>query len=127
MESIISILGILLILLLICIICVRFVESVFRNDKYLNFYRILTIAVGLNVMIFAFIIMSYSKIKFVPGPIGPQGNRGKKGPSGFSSMYNVCNNRVLNAGEKKYKILKKENSVAQYPSLVELADDEIVF
>ena len=127
MESIINIMGILLILLLMSVVCLKFVESVFRNDRNLNLYRILTIALGLNVMIFAFIIMSYSKIKFARGSIGPQGNRGKRGPDGYSSMFNVCNNRVLNAGEKKYKILKKENSVAQYPSLVEMDDDEIVF
>ena len=83
--------------------------------------RMFGIAIVLNVMILAFIIMSFKRIHFAQGPVGPKGNRGTKGENGNNAVLNSCSvgDSVLLSGQKKFNIRKREASYARYPAIVD--------
>lgn len=117
-RDVVTIVFVLLMLVFFTTIALKFVDNFFKGSKDKNFYRMVTICLGINIIIFAFLIMTFGKIQHAPGPQGPIGNRGNKGLPGDNNNYNVCNKKVMTAGDKKYKILRKENAVAKVPSLV---------
>ena len=45
--------------------------------------------------------MSFSKIKFSAGDIGPQGNKGERGVEGKNGGLQVCESRYQTIDEKK--------------------------
>lgn len=116
--SVASIVGLMLILIILMIVGLQMVDRIFKGDKDLNFYRMIAIAVGLNLMIFVFLFMTFDKIQFAPGPQGPRGNKGNKGPSGFDKKFNTCSKHIETSEEKKFRILRKENAVAKRPAIV---------
>ena len=115
-----------LFILLLLVMGLKTVDNFFKGDKNRNFYRMIAIAVGINLMILTFLIITFKKVQFAPGPQGPQGNRGDKGFKGNTNNYNICSKQVVTAGDKKFKILKHQNAVAKVPTL-DLEDDNIVF
>jgi len=115
-----------LFILLLLVMGLKTVDNFFKGDKNRNFYRMIAIAVGINLMILTFLIITFKKIQFAPGPTGPRGNRGDKGFRGDTNNYNICSKQIVTAGDKKFKILKHQNAVAKVPSL-DLEDDNIVF
>jgi hypothetical protein len=123
--SVASVVGSMLILIIVLIVGLQMVDRIFRGDKDLNFYRMITIAIGLNLMIFVFLFMTFDKIQFAPGPQGPQGNKGNKGPSGYDKQFNACSKHVETSEDKKFRILRKQNAVAKKPAIVE--DEDIVY
>lgn len=106
-----------LFVLLLIVMGLKMVDNFFKGDKNRNFYRMIAIAVGINIMILVFLIITFKKIQFAPGPTGPQGNRGDKGFRGDTNNYNICSKQMVTAGDKKFKILKQESAVARMPAL----------
>lgn len=82
-------------------------------DKFLitnpnkNMIMITIITIILNIMILTFCIISFSKVKFESGSIGPVGIRGPRGLSGQDAGLKVCGNAYINAGERKMQIKQK--------------------
>ena len=103
------------------LIFIRFLENIFYGSPNINIIRIFGLCIVLNIIILAFIIMSFKRIHFAQGPIGPKGNRGNKGHIGINSTLNSCSvgNSVILSGQKKYNIKKKEASYSRYPAIVD--------
>lgn len=115
-----------LFILLLLVMGLKMVDNFFKGDKNRNFYRMIAIAVGINLMILTFLIITFAKIQFAPGPIGPRGNRGDKGYRGNTNNYNICSKQMVTAGDKKFKVLKQQNAVARVPAL-DLGDDDVSY
>ena len=87
------------------IVGMQFLDKLFAGSKNLQAIRIFAISIILNIIILIFILMSFSKIKFVVGPNGPQGNKGYRGMEGAAGGLVVC---ILNARTaQEQKALKK--------------------
>jgi hypothetical protein len=117
----ITIVIILFVLSLLGMVFIRFLENIYMGSKNLSLIRMFGIAIVLNVMILIFIIMSFKRIYFSQGPVGPKGNRGNKGLHGNNAVLNSCavGDSVLLSGQKKYNIRKREASYARYPAIVD--------
>jgi hypothetical protein len=63
--------------------------------------------------------MSFSKIKFEPGPSGPQGNKGSRGIYGKNGGINMCNKKYQTAEEKK-TFVRANNYLDLKPPILEL-------
>lgn len=89
------------------IVGMQFLDKLFAGSKNLQAIRIFAISIVLNIIILIFIIMSFSKIKFIAGPSGPQGNKGERGGEGTSGGLVVCKPNPRTAREQK--ALKKSD------------------
>lgn len=125
-SSVIGIVGVMIILLLFLVVGIQVIDRMFKSDKDLNFYRLITITIGLNLMIFCFLFLTFDKIQLAPGKQGPIGNKGNKGPSGFDKQFNTCSKYIETSEEKKFKILRKENAVSKRPAIIE-DDSDLAF
>lgn len=83
------------------IIGIQFLDKLFMGSKNLNAIRMFALTLLINIIILLFILMSFSKIKFTPGPLGPQGNKGSRGGSGNNGGINTCKKKYQTAEEKK--------------------------
>jgi hypothetical protein len=93
---------------LIGMVILMYLDKFIGNSPNKNMIMITGVAVILNIMIFTFCVISFSKVKFQLGPQGPPGTRGLRGNPGKEAGLKVCGNAYLNAGENKMSILKKE-------------------
>ena len=89
------------------IVGMQFLDRLFAGSKNLQAIRIFAISIILNIIILIFILMSFSKIKFVVGPAGPQGNKGERGMDGAPGGLIVCKPNARTAQEQK--ALKKSS------------------
>lgn len=85
----------------------QFLDKLFAGSKNLQAIRIFAISITLNIIILIFILMSFSKVKFVVGPHGPQGNKGDRGMEGTPGGLIVCKPNARTAQEQK--ALKKSD------------------
>lgn len=83
------------------IIGIQFLDKLFAGSTNLNAIRMFALAILINIIILLFILMSFSKVKFTQGPIGPQGNKGARGGFGADGGINMCNVKYQTAEEKK--------------------------
>ena len=83
------------------IVGIQLLDRLFMGSKNLNAIRMFAIAILINIIVLLFILMSFSKIKFVPGSQGPQGNKGSRGSYGNDGGINICNKKYQTAEEKK--------------------------
>ena len=117
-SSGIAIIGIMLTFTLLCIIGMMFFEKyilIKKNEKILG--RIILLCILINVLIFVFLVLTFSKIKFNKGPIGPKGIRGRKGRQGYSNGLNQCVTKDKTLGELKYENDKQKQIKIQTPIL----------
>jgi hypothetical protein len=120
-SNTITIVIILFVLALAGLIFIRFLEDIYMGSKNMTLIRMFGIAIIINVMILVFIIITFKRIHFAQGQVGPKGNRGNKGFHGNNSVLNSCNvgDTVLLSGQKKHNIRKRESSYARYPAIVD--------
>jgi hypothetical protein len=93
---------------LICIIFIIFIVIALVIERYLLInqnnkvlIRVIIFAFMLNVAILFFLVMSFSKLKFSPGPPGARGIRGRPGRSGTPSAVNGCKSVPAKLGQLK--------------------------
>jgi len=79
----------------------QFVDKLFAGSKNINGIRIFCFTIIINVIIFVFLLMSFSKVTIAPGQQGPQGNRGDKGYVGKPGGLSLCGNKYQTVEEKK--------------------------
>lgn len=89
------------------IVGMQFLDKLFAGSKNLQAIRIFAISIILNIIILIFILMSFSKIKFIVGPNGPQGNKGDRGMEGTPGGLIICKSNSRTAQEQK--ALKKSD------------------
>tara|TARA_B100000282_G_scaffold203917_1_gene149570 strand:+ start:401 stop:784 length:384 start_codon:yes stop_codon:yes gene_type:complete len=114
----IAIIGILLAITLICIVAMMFFERYFltkQNEKVVS--RIILLCILINVLILVFLVLTFSKIQFTPGPKGPKGIRGRMGHQGRMDGLNQCVKQSKTLGEMKYETEKGKQIKIQTPSL----------
>ena len=113
-----AIIGILLAITLICIVAMIFFERYFltkKNEKVVG--RVILLCILINVLILVFLILTFSKIQFTPGPKGPKGLRGRRGHQGKMQGLNQCEKQGKTLGELKYETEKGNQIKIQTPSL----------
>jgi hypothetical protein len=96
MENSSGITGLTLIVYIIVII-MAFLLVAIGFERYFapsvgnrNLVRIIIFGFMFNFAILFFLVMSFNKIKFEPGPPGPQGIRGRNGRDGTSGAMDGC-------------------------------------
>lgn len=113
---IIYIISILLIFVVIGIVYERYFTMYIDPDRR-TLTRILIFGFMFNFAVLFFLIMSFNKVKFAPGPPGPPGIRGRKGHSGTSDGISGCMtpptklNKLRNAQRKAAQAMIFEKPV----------------
>ena len=113
----IGLLSIILFILLICVIIGYIFERYMKFKDGKIFFRIMLFTVMINICILVFLIFSFSKVKFVPGPRGPKGIRGRSGLLGKYDTVVKCKKQSKTLGGEYQDKLKKETIVVQRPVL----------
>lgn len=83
------------------VVILQILDKIFYGSKNINAIRMFFLAIVINIIIFIFLIMSFSKVKFTIGPAGPQGNKGARGHNGDSGGLEVCGVKYQTVEEKK--------------------------
>ena len=86
-----------------------------KNEKTVG--RIILFCILVNILILVFLILTFSKIQFTPGPRGPRGIRGRRGHQGRMDGLNQCVKQSKTLGEMKYENDKQKQIKIQKPSL----------
>jgi hypothetical protein len=102
------------------IVGMQFLDKLFAGSKNLQAIRIFALSITLNIIILIFILMSFSKIKFVVGPNGPQGNKGERGMDGMPGGLIVCKPNARIAQEQKALIKSDQYLDLKQPYLEEV-------
>lgn len=98
MDNSSGITGLTLIIYIVSILLI-FVVIGIAYERYFAMYidpgrrtltRILLFGFMFNFAVLFFLIMSFNKVKFAPGPRGPPGIRGRKGRSGTPDGISGC-------------------------------------
>ena len=79
----------------------QFLDRLFAGSKNLNAIRMFGITVIINIIILIFLIMSFSKVNFAQGSIGPTGNKGDRGREGTPGGLEICGKKYQTVEEKK--------------------------
>jgi hypothetical protein len=113
----IGLLGILFSVALLCIVGGIIFERYMKSSESKIFFRIMLFTIMLNIIILVFLIFSFNKIKFVPGPSGPQGIRGRRGFNGKYDTVQKCEKQTKTLGDEYLEKRKGETIVIQKPVL----------
>lgn len=89
LTLIIYIISILLIFVVIGTVYERYFAMYIDSGKR-TLTRILIFGFTFNFAVLFFLIMSFNKVKFEPGPKGPIGIRGRRGRNGTSDAISGC-------------------------------------
>jgi len=98
----------------------QYLDRLFAGSKNLNAIRMFGLTLIINIIILVFLIMSFSKVKFVQGSNGPTGNKGERGKEGESGGLEVCGKKYQTIEEKKMY----EKSIAQLDMKNPLINDD---
>jgi hypothetical protein len=93
-------------------------DRMFAGSEFQNTVRMFGIAIILNIIMLAFLIMSFGKIKFEPGPKGPRGNRGLQGNEGDEGKLSVCGDHTLTVSDVRKKTRDSQNLDLQKPYIM---------
>lgn len=113
-----ALIGLIFIVIISCIVIMMAFERYFYTLPNKVLIRIMLLALALNLCILLFLIFSFSKVRFDPGPQGPKGTRGRLGPNGKSSNVQGCEKQTSSLGRSKYESNRKSVIVVQAPILV---------
>jgi len=97
----------------------QILDRLFAGSKNLNGIRMFAITIVINIIILLFLIMSFSKVKFLQGPQGPQGNKGEHGYQGNNGGFQVCG-KVYQTVEEKKTYEKSIRVLDEKPPLLNL-------
>ena len=98
----------------------QILDRLFAGSKNLNGIRMFAITIIINIIILLFLIMSFSKVKFLQGPKGPQGNKGEHGYQGNNGGFQVCG-KIYQTVEEKKTFEKTVNFLDTSPPLLNLS------
>ena len=72
------------------LVVTNFVDGIFMDSPYRKLIQLFCLCITLNVIIFVFLVMSFSKVKFAVGPKGPRGIKGLSGYIGKDGNLSGC-------------------------------------
>lgn len=93
------------------------VEKFFVESNKIILVRVILLGIMLNVFIFLYLKLSFSKIKTKEGPQGPRGYRGDKGYGGRADSCAVCGPQQNTFAYENLDKMKKELVIPQKPLL----------
>ena len=103
---------------LISIICIIFVVVAIALERYYIanqsnkiLTRVIVFAFMINIAILFFLVMSFSKLKFSPGPPGSKGIRGRSGRRGNPSAINGCRSVPARLGQVMMRKRKEDKEL----------------
>jgi hypothetical protein len=102
---------------LVFILGMLYFEKYFKDKEQKMVISIFAILICLNIMIFLFLYLTFSKIRFREGPEGPKGIRGRRGLSGKYQGINLCHVQKPTLEQEKYEIQRRTNIRIQKPVL----------
>lgn len=114
LTLIVYIISIILIFVVVTIAYERYFAPSINNR---NLVRIIIFGFMFNFAILFFLIMSFNKVKFAPGPVGPVGIRGRSGRMGNPDAISGCVapakklNKVRNEQRKQNQAMVFEKPV----------------
>ena len=79
----------------------QLLDKLFAGSKNISAIRMFGITILVNIIILVFLIMSFSKVNFAQGSMGPTGNKGEKGLEGAPGGLSVCGKKYQTVEEKK--------------------------
>jgi hypothetical protein len=100
------------------IVILQMFDRMFAGSEFQNTVRMFGIAIILNILILTFLIMSFSRVKFEPGPKGPQGNRGPQGHEGDEGKLSVCGDHILTVSDVRKRTRDSQNLDLQNPYIM---------
>jgi hypothetical protein len=109
-----------LFILITGLVGLQFLDRLFAGSKNINAIRMFGITILVNIIILVFLIMSFSKVKFTEGSMGPTGNKGEKGLEGDVGGLSVCGKKYQTIEEKK----AYEKSIAKLDMNLPLITDD---
>lgn len=116
LTLIVYIIVIVMFFVLITIIFERYFAPNINNRTLV---RIIIFGFMFNFAILFFLVMSFNKVKFEPGPQGPKGIRGYNGRTGRSDAINGCKGVSTQLGKLRNEQRKQSNElIFEKPILV---------
>lgn len=106
--------------ILSCIIgvcCILFVDNYLFNSKRRSLIKLITIGFIINIFIFMYLKLSFSKIRTRKGPQGPRGLRGDKGYIGMNDSCAVCGPQENTFAYENLEKMKKNLVIPKKPLL----------
>jgi hypothetical protein len=103
-----SLIGLVALTCLICVVIMVAFERYYGNRPNKLVVRIILIAFMINIALFIFLPMSFSKITFEPGPPGPKGIRGRRGPNGIPDAPG-CKAQPASLGKLRLAAMREAN------------------
>uniref|UniRef100_A0A6C0HM41 Uncharacterized protein n=1 Tax=viral metagenome TaxID=1070528 RepID=A0A6C0HM41_9ZZZZ len=100
-------------------VAIQFVDRLFADNEFRNLMRMFCITIMVNIVIFIFLIMSFTHVKSTPGQQGPRGNKGPQGYLGTDGSLSMCGNTVLRASDVRKRIRESTNLDLTPPTIVE--------
>jgi hypothetical protein len=79
----------------------QLLDKLFAGSKNISAIRMFGITILVNIIILVFLVMSFSKVNFAEGSMGPTGNKGEKGLEGSPGGLSVCGKKYQTVEEKK--------------------------
>ena len=79
--------------------------------------RLILLGVLINLCILVFLIYSFSRVSFIPGPRGPSGIRGLPGPSGRNAEINKCSKQTKTITKERNDRIRAKTIVVQKPAI----------
>jgi hypothetical protein len=79
----------------------QLLDKIFAGSKNISAIRMFGITILVNIIILVFLVMSFSKVNFAQGSMGPTGNKGVKGLEGAPGGLSVCGKKYQTIEEKK--------------------------
>ena len=91
----------------------QYIDKLYSSSPNINMIRIFAITVMINVMIFTFLVSTFSRVKNEIGIVGPKGSRGDTGLEGTSSKCAICSK--TNKNTVGYNARKEREAMFTYP------------
>ena len=113
-----ALIGIILVVavigLVIMMVFERYLAPLLANKVLL---RIVLLGILINLCILIFLIYSFSRVSFQPGPRGPSGIRGIRGPAGSNANINKCSKQTKTITKEKNDRIRAKTIVVQKPAI----------
>jgi hypothetical protein len=112
-----TLIMVMLAIFIIGVVIVNYVSKLFRGNPNSRLVNMACYSIILNLMIFAFLYISFHNVKFKRGPQGPRGNFGPKGHQGIPDRCSICGPQQNTIGSEKVSNYKNNLVVPQKPLL----------
>lgn len=100
-------------------VVINFFDRFFAGTEFHMMFQLIGLTITLNVIVFAFLVMSFSKVKSTAGPKGPRGNKGPQGYSGVDGSLSMCGDFVLRSADIRQRTRASQNLDLTPPTIIQ--------